>query len=48
MACGISKYVWTPELLRQTNNMDKKQSLCINCVFHELMELVGYTIPYFH
>ena len=48
IACGTSKYVWTPELLRQTNNTDQKQSLCINCVFHELMELGGYILPYFH
>ena len=48
MACGTRKYVWMPELLLQTNNADQKQSLCINCVFHELMELGSYTIPYFH
>ena len=48
MACGTSKYVWTAELLNQTNNTDQKQCLCMKYVFHELMELGGYTIPYFH
>ena len=48
MACGTSKYVRTAELLSQTNNTDRKHSLCMKYVFHELMELGGYTIPYFH
>ena len=48
MVCGTSKYVWTAELLSQINNTDQKQSICIKYVFHELMELGGYAIPYFH
>ena len=44
----LAKYVWTAGLLSQTNNTDQKQCLCMKYVFHELMELGGYTIPYFH
>ena len=48
MVCGTYKYVWTPELLCQTNNTDQKQSLCMKCVSHGFMELGGYRTPYFH